>query len=453
MAIKTAAPTDVAVKKVSLTPEQQQALDKALALIDEDKMRQLDLALTDIHSPTGYERKASEWLAQHMASIGLDSFYQPMDEESGNAIGRLRGSGGGPSLMLYAPVDTHLDADPDRDVPWAGPELTAEMLPDAYVAENGDVIGLGSSNPKGMITAIGEAVRVVIEAGIELKGDVIWASCGGGMPSKPAESEVRQAHGLGSGVSYMINHGTTADFGIIVKPGWTVSWEEVGLCWFKVTVKGQLGYAGITRSIPGFRNSVVHAAKFILALEEWLSTYQDRHASGLCGPQGAIAAVRAGWPNKPAFPSAATEIYIDIRQSPRQTPAQVQVEFGETVNQILEQNPELDVEWEMTAAYPSGYTDPENWIIQSTMRGWELAEGAEHHARTGTSGQTDASAIRNLGIPLARVGFPQVPTVPSEWAGFGGMGVSYIPDLAKVTKALVYAIVDTCSRSRDEVGL
>src|SRR6266511_6352437 len=57
-------------------------------------------------------------------------------------------------------------------------------------------------------------------------------------------------------------------------------------CWFKVTVRGQMGYAGMTRSFPNFRNAVVHAATFVLALEEWLPKYQARNTSGLCSPQG-----------------------------------------------------------------------------------------------------------------------------------------------------------------------
>jgi hypothetical protein len=87
------------------------------------------------------------------------------------------------------------------------------------------------------------------------------------------------------------------------------------------------------------------------------------------------------------------------------------------------------------------------------MRGWEFVEGTTHHALTGTSGQTDASAIRNLGIPTIRLGYPPVPTIPPEWQGFGGLGVSHIPNLAKVSRALIYAIVDTCTRHRAEVGL
>ena len=452
MATTTEAPTSVAVKPVPLSPEQQGWLERAYAQIDEDRMRELNFALTNIHSPTGGEREINEWLVGHMSDMGLDAIYQPLDEHSGNAVGWLRGSGGGPSLLLYAPIDTHLEADPEQDVPWVGPELRPDMLPNAYVAENGDVIGLGSSNPKGMTTLLCEAVSAVIGAEIRLKGDVILAAAGGGMPTNPSKGSGRMNHGLGSGVSYMINHGVAPDFAIICKPGWAVSWEEVGLCWFKVTVKGQMGYAGITRTIPNFRNSIVHASTFVLALEEWLPKYQARNTSGLCSPQGAISAIRGGWPHKPAFPSAAVEVYVDIRCTPRIPPAQVRAQFAEAIQQICVDHPELDLDWEMIAAYPGGSTDPENWIVQSTMRGWEAVEARPHEVRTGASGQTDASAIRNLGIPTARVGFPQVPTTPAAWAGFGGMGVSFIPDLVKVTKAIIYAIVDTCTRTRQETG-
>ena len=67
------------------------------------------------------------------------------------------------------------------------------------------------------------------------------------------------------------------------------------------------------------------------------------------------------------------------------------------------------------------------------MRGWEFVEGTTHHAITGTSGQTDASALRNVGIP-STPRYPPVPTIPPEWQGFGGLGVSHIPNLTKVTR-------------------
>ncbi|MEE8304805.1 MAG: acetylornithine deacetylase [Candidatus Tectomicrobia bacterium] len=453
MATPADAPTDIAVKKAPFSADQQQWLEHAVSLIDEDRMRQFNRTITSVPSPTGEERAINEWMVAHMRDLGLAAVYQPLDNQSGNAIGHLRGSGGGPSLLLYAPIDTHLRADPEEDVPWVGPALRPDMYPNAYIADNGDVIGLGAANPKGMVTILTEAVRCVLAAGVPLKGDVTLAFAGGGMPTAQPPGVDRHNHGLSSGVTYMINHGTTADFGVICKPGWAVAWEEVGLCWFKVTVRGQMGYAGMTRSLPGFRNAIVHAATLILALEAWLPTYQERNTSGLCSPQGAIAAVRGGWPHKPAFSSAATEIYLDIRCNPRTPPAEVKAQFAEAVDEICTQHPELSVDWEMTAAYPGSYTDPESWIAQAAMRGWEFVEGRSHQPMLDTSGQTDSSALRNLGIPTVRIGYPPVPTIPPEWQGFGGLGVSHIPDLARVTRAIVHAVIDTCTRSRAEVGL
>ena len=100
----------------------------------------------------------------------------------------------------------------------------------------------------------------------------------------------------------------------------------------------------------------------------------------------------------------------------------------------------------MVAAYPGASTNPDNWIIQSSIRAWESVEGKPHEFSKPVSGQTDASAIRNLGIPTARIGYPfPAPGTPAEWEGLGGMGLSYIPDLAKLTKALIYSIIDTCT--------
>jgi acetylornithine deacetylase/succinyl-diaminopimelate desuccinylase-like protein len=220
MATNTTAPTDVPVQKVPLTAEQRQWLERAVALIDVERMRMFNRTITGIHSPTGEERQINAWLVRHMHDLGLDAFYQPLDEHSGNAVGRLRGAGDGPSLVLYAPIDTHLHANPDEDVPWVGPELRPDMLPQASLADNGDVIGLGAANPKGMVTILTEAVQCVQSAGVPLTGDLLLACAGGGMPSAQPQGTGRQNHGLSSGVTYMVTHGVTADFAIICKPGW-----------------------------------------------------------------------------------------------------------------------------------------------------------------------------------------------------------------------------------------
>lgn len=80
------APVDVAVRQRPLSAEQQAWLEAAWAQVDEDRIRQLDLELTRIPSPTGHEREVSERLAEVMGDIGLDAHYQAVDAHSGNAI-------------------------------------------------------------------------------------------------------------------------------------------------------------------------------------------------------------------------------------------------------------------------------------------------------------------------------------------------------------------------------
>ena len=72
------------------------------------------------------------------------------------------------------------------------------------------------------------------------------------------------------------------------------------------------------------------------------------------------------------------------------------------------------------------------------------------------SGQTDTATICQLGLPLVRVGFPSIgdQEVPEEYReGLGGMGVAIIPDLVQPIREMIYILIDTCTRSRDQVGL
>ena len=435
---------------VELSSVQRGWFETARGLIDIDRMRRLNLGLTSIHSPTGRERDASTYMVHELADAGLEARYQPLDESSGNAIGILRGTGEGPSLLLYAPIDTHLDASEADDVPWVGPRLRDDMLPDAS-ERDGMVIGLGAANPKAMVVTLAEAARVIKAANVPLKGDLIVAYAGGGMP---VNTTAHGNRGLGDGVYHLLSRGTCADFALVMKPGNTVYHEEVGLCWFKVSVKGTLGYAGMPRGIPGFTSSIVPAARLILELEEWLPGYTERNRSGQVRPHGWISALRSGWPDRPAFPSATTEIYLDVRCSPRTPPAEVKAQFAAALAEIVARNPDIELGWEMTAAYPGASTDPDNWIIHSAMRGWEEVEGRPCEPPPPTGGQTDISLIRNLGIPTARTGWQPVPDhAPEEFRqGLGGMGVAYAPDMAVACQKLVYSIIDTCTRTREDVG-
>ncbi len=433
-----------------LTTQQQAWYEKACSLIDENRLRQLDFDLTGIHSPTGREREASEYMVRYLSAAGFESWLQPMGETSANAVSRIRGSGGGPSLLLYAPIDTHLEADPAIDVPWVGPELRADMIPKPEIRD-GLVIGLGASNPKAMVATLAEAALVIRQAEIPLTGDLLLAYAGGGMPVDLATQNHR---GLSDGVFHLLTRGVYADFALVMKPGNAVYHEEPGLCWFKVSVRGTMSYAGIAPGTPGFRSSILPATRVIIALEEWLLRYTERNSSGQVAPRGWISGVHGGWKDRLSFPPATTEIRLDIRCNPRTPPSEVNAQFGVAIQEILSRHPDIELDWEMIASIPGASTDPDDWIIRSAIKAWEAVEGRRHETPRPTSGQTDISTIRNLGIPTARTGWMSTPekTPEAMREGLGGMGVACIPDMAVTCKKLVYSVIDTCTRTREDVG-
>lgn len=435
-----------------LDPARQAALDKVLAHLNPDRLRDLLASLVDIYSPTGGERAASEFIAGYLSdSAGIDARYHPVSDATGNAFGEIAGSGEGTGarLLLYAPIDTHVDT--ERDVPAVGRCLREDMTPAARV--DGDLVyGLGASNPKCMVAGLTEIMHAVRESGVELHGDLAVGFAGGGMPWSNTR---RGGVGMSSGIVNLLTHGAYPDFCVIMKPRPAIYPEEPGMAWFKVSVRGDYGYAGITRGTPGFRSSILPAATVIQEIEQWLPEYTARNTSGTVLPEGWISAVTAGDRDKPAFPSATTEIFMDLRVNPRTSPAEVRRQFAEMIAGLRDRHPDTELDWEMYGSVPGGATEAGNWIIQSAQRGWEREEARSYPGTPYQAGQTDGAMIRALGVPTARVGYPWPPAaIPPHLApGLGGMGVASISDVMKAVRIVAYTVIDTLTRPREELGL
>jgi len=434
-----------------LSAQQLAWYEQACARIDARRLQKLLLAVTDIHSPTGQARAASEFMVAHLGKVGFDSRYMPMTETSGNVFAERRGSGGGAAVMLYSPIDTHLELD-EEERQWTGSQDEADMQPRAKMVGDDWVYGLGASNPKGMVATLTEVATALVESGVPLVGDLLVGMADGGMP---VSISARQNSGMSNGVLHLLNRGAAADFAVIMKPWNWVYHEEPGMGWFKLRVHGTLGYAGVPRGTPGFRSSIVPAADVIQELEKWIVAYAARNTSGVVAPHGWISGIRSGNPERPAFPSAITEIFFDVRINPRTSPADVKSQFAAFVAELQQRRPDLVLGWEMYGSVPGGTTDEANWIIQSARRGWEFIEGRPHGKPDLLGGQTDGTALRRYGVPTVRIGWPwpaQGATEPVA-EGLGGMGATYIPDLLPCAKKIMYVLIDTLTRRREELGL
>jgi acetylornithine deacetylase/succinyl-diaminopimelate desuccinylase-like protein len=428
--------------------EQERHFARACEHVELDELRDRTAAVVGIPSTVGEEALLATYFVDFLAEEGLDASFQRFAPARGNAIARKRGNGTGAELLLYAPIDMHIAGRSANDGPSLRLDGRPDLVPDAFV--DGDyIIGLGAENPKGHAVCAAVAAAALARAKVPLRGDVIVGLGGGGMPQNATPQNPEAGHGVGC--AYMLEHGVRPDFAVIAKPGGAVSYEEVGLCWFKISVYGSFSYAGIPRREP-VRNAISDAAAVITRLNAWFPEYTVRNTSGLVAPLGTVSAIAGGWPEKPAFLPDVCDIYVDLRISPRTTTADAARQFGDALDAIRAAEPNISLDCVMTAAIPGTSTPPENWIIRSSVRAWELAYEREHALRIGTSGATDANILRGHGVPTARVGMPALGAA-APFAGRFSMGVVSAEAMVTLTKTLIAIAIDTCTRSRDDVGL
>ncbi len=434
-----------------LSVDARAAIERARDRLDDERIADLVMGMTAIPSPTGEERALADYVAAHFAAAGVESQVQAIDDRQANVIGRIRGTGEGPSLMLYAPLDTAFSGRTVEDRPWLGDDVRDDFSISPR-RDGNRVVGMGAENPKGYAAAAVTALEAVAAAGLDVRGEAIVALASGSMPVDRRPGFERHPLGHGSGITHLLESGTRPDFAIVLKPGYSVVHEEVGLAWFRLIVHGTVNYTGIRHKGP-YANPILAAARLVTALEAWFPEYTAANTAGLVAPQGSINAITAGSSDRAAFIPATCEIDLDLRVAPASSPADVRRQLEAALDAIRADDPDLNVELLPTAAIPGTATDPDNWVVRSLVRAWEEREGRTHEPVGRGSGATDGAIIRSHGIPTARIGLPPSPSpTPNPYPGFS-MGVVDIGSIHRLAEVLIQAIVDTVSRTRDDVGL
>jgi acetylornithine deacetylase len=163
--------------------------------ITERQVLALEQAAIRIPSTTFEEGSLADHLANYMSDVGLDVEMMEVThpakpgKRTRQPIGRLRGTGGGPTLMLNG----HMDP---------GVEMSGWTV-DPYGAkfEDGWVCGMGAHDDKGGVVAAICGVEAIVQAGVRLRGDVLITPV--------------VAHKLGgAGTRALLKHGVRADMAI-----------------------------------------------------------------------------------------------------------------------------------------------------------------------------------------------------------------------------------------------
>ena len=169
--------------------------DELIAQVDEAACleRLTDLVRHKSYSETEDERILAVHVHEILSALGLESELQPVVDKRVNAIGRLRGTGGGPSLLFNGHLDTNPATAGWTVDPWGG------------VVDDTFIYGIGVSNMKAGDAAYLCAVETLIRSGVRLRGDVILSFVVGELQG-------------GIGTVRMIEQGVRADHFINAEP-------------------------------------------------------------------------------------------------------------------------------------------------------------------------------------------------------------------------------------------
>jgi acetylornithine deacetylase/succinyl-diaminopimelate desuccinylase-like protein len=449
------------------TDDLDERIARAQTAVDGDRVTELCCALVDVASPTGDEATLAASIARLLSGAGASAVgLAARDDRQAGAWGRVGGRNDGPSVLLYAPIDTMTTGDPRHDLPHVARSIEPHLLPRAVVVGGPvgpRVVGLGAMNPKGHAACILAAVEAIARSGIELDGDVIAGFGAGGMPTNalPELDGDPQRDDTGHGVGCValldaLDHdGMAIDAAVIAKSGWSVSWEEVGLAWFDVTVHGTHTYVGARHLIP-YRNPIADAARVVLLLETFFAERAERwtaeHPDSYVEPQGIVGAITAGWDRMVAFTPASARVRVDVRLAPEQSPADARCELATALAPLIDEGVELDVTEVVGIA--GSRTDPDHPIVAAAIDAFEAETGSPHVAMRRTSGATDANILRHRGIPTARVGLPKALADDGGPLGFAeGMNTVDAAALESFTRYLVRVALTATSRVQERAGV
>jgi acetylornithine deacetylase/succinyl-diaminopimelate desuccinylase family protein len=176
----------------------------------------------------GGEGRVSRFMADIYAELGAELDLFALEPGRENAVGVIRGAGGGQSLIYNGHVDV---------VPPGKPENWRHGDPFSGRIDQDRIWGRGATDMKAGVLAQAFAARALQRSGIRLRGDLILEAVVG-----------EECMNNDIGVSAAIERGYSADAAVVSEPtsgtmALAVMPASPGQLWFSITVQGKVTHA------------------------------------------------------------------------------------------------------------------------------------------------------------------------------------------------------------------
>ena len=335
-----------------------------LARIDDDETVALAKDLVRIPSFTTQETPCAEWLAVYLRGQGLDVTVQEVEPGRKQTIARLRGSGGGKSIMLNG----HIDIDPLASG-WTRDPFTP------WVAD-GKLYGHGIYNMKAGVTACIMAGLALKRAGAPLRGDVVLACVAAELNS-------------GIGTIYALEHGQRADMAVVAEPygARTILTKHTGTMDVVVHTIGRATHISKKEQGVDAIASMMKAVQAINGLE--FTHVHDPELPGL--PRLNVGSIIGGRGRDHNLRGAYTvsdfcTAYVNVRFNASQTGETVLADIRRALDRVAAADPRFEYEIEFPPllsrglgrlAKPAVDVPKSEPIVQMVRRNLHLMTGAE----------------------------------------------------------------------------
>ena len=409
-------------------------MQQVLEQVDRQRIVEIACKLADTVSITGEEKEVAEYLGSEFERLGMQVEYQEVEEGRPNVIGRLKGSGGGATLMLCAHMD-HFDN------------------PQETVVEDDRIYGRGLVNMKAAFPCYIEAIAALQKTGVQLKGDVIISGVVGEIEkAQIGRFQGKNYRGAGIGARYMMDHGVMADMCIIGEPtGLQLQIGNAGLLWARVSVDGKA------------TKFVLAACKVAQAIQDWEKEYQRKNTHRFMLPTVQIGAIDGGNAFKPGT-RPTTDIFVIVKMLPGAVPLAIKRDIEQVCERVRKREPDIfDIRVDLYLTTPGYEISKREYVVKAVEQAHRTVFNQPvPYAKPIRYGITsDGARIAAYGVPAITYGpgfgthlvDPTETKAGAEWDSPTGVrrGVG-IENMVNCTKVYAMAALDIVNRKKDDVA-
>jgi len=356
------------------------------------------------------EVEIGEYIAEILDDWGLRVRTHHLAEKRVNVVGVLPGKGHGPSLLLNGHMDTV--GVEDMQAPFSG-EI-----------RDGRLYGRGSQDMKGSLAAMLGAVKAVVEGGLQLQGDLIFAAV--------ADEEDRSA-----GTRDLVGH-YRADAAIVTEPTeMAVVHAHRGMIWYQVNTYGKAAHG--SRFQEGV-DAITRMGKFLAELAELEAAIVHRPAHPLVGPPSLHASLIQGGTDICTY-AAHCEAKIDRRTVPGEKEEEVTAELQAIIDDLVGEDDSFRGTVKPIMERPALETPADVPIIRALQEAFRGELDREPDMR-GAAYWSDAALLADAGMDAVLLGpVGEGMHGPEEW-----VSLASVHELARV---LAGTAVGFCRQSNE----